>query len=118
MATPTDPREARLPKWAQAELASLRRRIADLKDDFEEYADAALDRDRHVVVTGAYGEHPKPVAEAGEAVRFYLDGFDGYRWIDVTVPSDGAREVEVMASAGLRIAPHVTNRLTLTLTRD
>lgn len=117
MSSRPDPREAKLPKWAQAELASLRRTIRDLREDFEEYADQTLDPDRHVVVVNPFDEHPKPVAEEGQAVRFYLDAYDGYRYIDVSVPR-GAKEVEVLASSGLRIVPHVTNRLTLSLTRD
>lgn len=112
-----DPREARLPKWAQAELDRLRREVTRIREDFEEYADATLDPNVHDVVTGAYNEHPKPVASAGEDVRFYLSGCGGHRWIDVRV-NPGEPTLRVMASSGLRIEPHVTNHLTLSLTRD
>lgn len=112
--TPKDPREAKLPKWAQAELDRLRNSLQRLRDDFEEYADDTMPEDVSAVVN-PYDEHPRPAARERETVRFLLDGLDGYRWIDVKVTG---REVEVMGSTGLRIVPHVTNRLALSLTRD
>lgn len=114
MSAPADPREARLPKWAQAELARLRNDLRRVREDFEEYADGAMPEDVTAVVN-PYDEHPRPAARDRETVRFLLDGLDGYRWIDVRV--DG-RSVDVMGSTGLRITPHVTNRLHLSLTRD
>ena len=110
----SDPREAKLPKWAQAELASLRDKLADLKDDFEEYADKAMPSDVSAVVN-PYDTHPRPAAREGETVRFLLDGLGGFRYIDVRVTD---RDLDVMGSTGLRIAPAVTNHLTLSLTTD
>lgn len=112
--TPADPREARLPKWAQGELAALRDRLRRVREDFEEYADQAMPEDV-VAVTNPFDEHPRLAARPGERVRFLLDGLDGYRYVDVDVRG---RELAVFASDGLRIAPHVTNHLTLSLTRD
>lgn len=112
--TPADPREARLPKWAQGELASLRDRLRRVKEDFEEFADTAT-TDDVVAVANPNAAHPRPAARQGETVRFLLDGVDGFRWIDVTVHD---REIEVLAATGLVITPHVTNRLTLSLNRD
>lgn len=114
MALATDPREARLPKWAQGELASLRRALQELREDFEEYADGAMPEDV-VAVVNPYDEHPRPAAREGEKIRFLLDGLGGFRWVDVTASE---REIEVLASAGLQIVPVVTNRLVLSLTRD
>jgi hypothetical protein len=111
----TDPREARLPKWAQGELADLRRTIRDLREDFEEYADKALDEDRHVVVAKPYDTHPIPVGFERDVVRFYLDGFGGFRWLDVSV-RDGV--LDLTGATGLRLTPHASNHLTASLDRD
>ena len=112
--TPTDPREARLPKWAQGVLADLRRDLTRVREDFEEFADTAMPEDASAVVN-PYDRHPRLAAREGERVRFLLDGLDGYRYVDVYVLDGG---LDVMGSTGLRIVPHVTNHLHLSLTRD
>lgn len=83
---PTDPREAKLPKWVQAELERLRKANDDLAADFEEFADEATPDDADAVAN-PFDKHPRLAARRGETVRFKMragehvdavvDAFDG-----------------------------------------
>jgi hypothetical protein len=104
--TAQDPREAKLPKWTQELLASLRRELADVRADFEEYADKEMPDDA-VAVANPYDEHPRLAARKGETVRFTLGP---WTHVDIEVQDD---ELEVSGSAGVSIQPHMSNHLTL-----
>lgn len=106
----TDPREAKLPKWAQAELRSLRHRLDEARDAI---AEVEMDREI-VVVTEPYGLAPKPVAKENEAVRFFLEGYDSWKWLDVSV-RDG--RAHLMGSSGLTLRPNASNTLDVEVSR-
>ena len=109
-AAEVDPREERLPKYAQRRLDALRRRVRDLEISLEERKPGPEIR----VVTQPYADYPKPVGGERASVRFYLDAFDGHRWIDARLEGDA---LEITGWSGLQIVPHVSNRLTLRSTR-
>lgn len=104
----SDPREAKLPKWVQAELAALRRKLDDLAADFEEYADKEMPDDA-VAVANPYDEHPRLAARKGEQVQFKLGG---YRHVIAEVdPYDGS--LVLQASQSVRIEPLASNHVRL-----
>lgn len=107
----TDPREAKLPKWVQAEFARLRRALDDVRADFEEYADKEMPEDA-VAVANPYDEHPRLAARKGEEVRFTLGA---YRHVDVKL-DEFDRSLVVRGSAGVRIEPLASNHFRLTVT--
>jgi hypothetical protein len=97
-----DPREARLPKWAQAELSSLRRKL-----EVEEKRNAELrgqvgETNIHVQ---NYGSDDQPIPK-GAAVKFQTDD---KRWDShITVRVEG-RSLWLHGGRGLVIHPHVSN---------
>ncbi|WP_036959207.1 DUF7239 family protein [Promicromonospora kroppenstedtii] len=103
-----DPREAKLPKWVQAELERLRSKLDDLAADFEEYADKEMPDDA-VAVANPYDEHPRLAARKGEQVQFKLGG---YRHVIAEVdPYDGS--LVLQASQSVRIEPLASNHVRL-----
>jgi hypothetical protein len=104
----TDPREAKLPKWTQELLASLRRELDDVRADFEEYADKEMPADA-VAVANPYDEHPRLAARKGEVVEFRL-GRGRTVTADVD-PYDGA--LLLHGSAGVLIDPTTSNDVRL-----
>lgn len=107
----TDPREAKLPKWTQELIAGLRRELAEVREDFEEYADKEMPDDA-VAVANPYDEHPRLAARPGEAVRFKLGA---WHHVDIEV-RDG--ELDVLGSSAVALRPHVSNHVTISIPRD
>jgi hypothetical protein len=105
----TDPREAKLPKWTQELLASLRRELADVRADFEEYADKEMPDDA-VAVANPYDEFPRLAARRGEQVRFSL-GMGRYVLAEVD-SHEGA--LTLQCSTRVLIEPRASNHLRLT----
>lgn len=108
-----DPREAKLPKWTQELLATLRRDLDNLTADFEEYADKEMPDDA-IAVANPYDEHPRLAARKGEEVRFTLPRGE---YIEISIDTyDGA--LVVRASRPVDIRPTASNHLTLSVPRD
>jgi hypothetical protein len=107
--TAQDPREAKLPKWTQELLANLRCELADVRADFEEYADKEMPDDA-VAVANPYDEHPRLAARKGEQVRFSL-GMGRYVTAEVS-SQEGA--LVLQGSSRVLIEPLASNHLRLT----
>jgi hypothetical protein len=96
-----DPREARLPKWAQEELRSLRSQLGTSKRLNEELRGDVGETDVHVQ---NYSSHDQPLPK-GARVQFRLgQRFDQY----VSVHSEGGH-LWLHGGRFLTIHPHVSN---------
>jgi hypothetical protein len=106
-----DPREAKLPKWAQAAFADLRDELRRVREDFDEFADDATPANADAVAN-PYDEHPRLAARKGETVRFNLRRGA----IDLKIDHYDS-SLEVLASQGrpLAVLPKTSNHLVLTL---
>lgn len=95
-----DPREAKLPKWAQDELRYLRMDVEELQELVEElkgtrpnpvaFRDRLLDRDRLV-----------PVAWGSDRVRFLLEGHTEARRRSIDIYRDQRGGLSIRTSDGL-----------------
>jgi hypothetical protein len=99
-----DPREERLPKWAQDALAHARRTAADALREREE-ARLATNPDETDTLVDPYGKPPIGLPK-GERVRFLTGGSDR-DWIDVRVDRDGY--LKVMGETRLVIYAQASN---------
>lgn len=115
----SDPREARLPKWAQAEMARLRA-AADSADarvqaanDRAEFARLATDPEGSNTVFAEYGS-PEVGLGNGVRVQFRMAGFDRdwRKYLDVRVQGD---EIELHAGGGMSIRHNSSNLAYLTV---
>lgn len=96
-----DPREARLPKWAQEELRALRRKLEVAEQEAEQLRGNVGETNVHVQ---NYTSHDQPLPK-GARVRFRVgERFDQY----VTVSIEGER-VWLHGGRFLTIHPHVSN---------
>lgn len=102
MSADIDVREARLPKWARQELDRLRRKLRDQ----ERRLTPDPTNGKAVVFTDHY-DNPRPVAELGEWVRFYLDDEKDRNYIDVRVNTHG--EMQLMGSDSLMVRCQASN---------
>ncbi|MGZ0151888.1 DUF7239 family protein [Kribbella sp. WER1] len=100
----TDDREARLPKWARQELATLRR----INREVTEHLAAATISPGTRIVTEPYSSYgPKPVGGYNDNVRFYTAKLDGRDWFDVRLNDDNS--ITLMGSEGLYVKPQSGN---------
>lgn len=102
----TDPREDKLPKWAQVELRMLRMRLQEAEDRERMNAGEISDP---VVFIRPYSDIPHPVARAHEPVLFRI----GDSRITIKVSTRERKPVlEVTAYNGrLKITPQASNAL-------
>ena len=103
-----DPREARLPVWAQGLIGRLRREVEDERRRADEARGSGGPEDTDTVID-PYDDVPIRLPK-GERVRF-LVGRDHYEWIDCQVLHHATlgRVVQVMAGTSLVVHPSVTN---------
>lgn len=110
-----DPREDRLPKWAQDQLLRLRAKVDELTDRISQMTNVETPT-RVVVGPGDLrGEMPLLFAPTRERVRFNIgpESSPGEVWMDVRLlPTLGRTElwsIEIMASGPISFHPRVTN---------
>lgn len=96
-------RRARLPQWAQQEIANLERQVQELTAAAKSLAENTA-ADGYIT---RYNRVPTPILPVKERIRFPFDGIDGRLWIDVH--RQGERELQLMGARPLHIAPQVTN---------
>lgn len=100
---PVDPREAKLPQWAQRQIEQLRMRLDEAREKL-----AGIPRADAVAFTDPFSDYQLPVAKMRDTVRFYVSPSRG--WIDVRMREDGnGRYLEVMTSNRTNITPHASN---------
>lgn len=119
-----DPREEKLPQWAQATLRNLRQLAAEQNRELEEQARAGVDG-RGQIVLDMYSEYMRvmPTPSGGEVVRFYLDPVEGdarelpwsQRHVDAAIRKDPGGEpyLALMTSEGAAVRPKATNMVQL-----
>lgn len=106
-----DPREAKLPKWAQAAFSDLRDELRRVKADFAEFADDATPDDADALAN-PYDKHPRLAARRGEVVQFKLRRGA----IDVSVDRfDGTLELLAAEGQPLALEPKTSNRIVVSL---
>lgn len=106
-------KEARLPKWAQAELSDLRRRLdraEDERDDLREGVVGPEDTDTHA---DPYGSTPINLPKGG-LVSFRI-GYGPEDEIHAHVTDDG---LEVRGLRALSITPSASNVVVIGVRRD
>jgi hypothetical protein len=103
-----DPREPRLPKWAQAELATLRRELDVERQRNEELRGAIPETDTFV---RDYGREDRPLPK-GSRVAFHLKPDTGHIRRSVIVHVEGDR-LEVQGDYGLVVYPRASNSVRL-----
>lgn len=102
-----DPREERLPKWAQPELRSLRRKLEVAEQEAEALRGNVGETDVHVQ---NYTSHDQPLPK-GAQIKFRLgDRYDEY----VTVRIEGDR-LSLNGGRFLTIHPHVSNAFSVSV---
>lgn len=108
-----DPREAGLPKWAQAKLAEARRRV-EMAERVARDARLATRPEESDAVLDQYGDVPVGLGKAPE-VTFRLAGKE-----TVTVRQRRGEPgvLEVSGSSSLAIRPQVSNVVTVAVGRD
>jgi len=98
----TDPREARLPRWAQRELQSLRIKLQSTS--------TALAK-AHGLVPGAVAVRDPhhdavPVAWPTDTIRFFMAGSE-YPYVDVRLYERGV--LDVRSSEAIAVIPQASN---------
>ncbi|MEU9560328.1 DUF7239 family protein [Streptomyces fumanus] len=106
-----DPREARLPKWAQEELSRLRRSLVQAEARNAELRGKVGKTNTHVQ---NFGQDDQPLPN-GSTVRFQLrsDHWDQY----VSARVERGR-LSLLGGRSLLVLPHVSNALYLSLRDD
>lgn len=101
--------ETRLPKWAQAEFANLRRKLEEANDTIAEMRGALGES---AVTADPYGRKI-PIA-SNHKVRFRVGPADR-QYVDVRIvrDADGIEGAEIMCGSGMLIEPNVTNVITV-----
>lgn len=115
--TATDPRLARLPKWARDRLETLERELRIARRERDE---ARLDTAPAAssAVLDPYAEIPVGLGNA--RVRFKVGDENREEWIDAVVKVDvvsGRRYLELLGGTSLRLSPQVTNVLHVEVSR-
>lgn len=102
----SDPREDRLPKWAQETLRRYREDIDDLRRALDEAK--GVDPRHPVAVRDPYGEAVPVAWDRYDSVRFFLRNTGNQsQWIDVRRARTG--EIEVVASSAIHIRMQASN---------
>jgi hypothetical protein len=106
-------KEARLPKWAQAELASLRHRLADAEEERDELREGIVgpaDTDTHA---DPYGPSPINLPKGG-LISFRI-GHGEEDIVRARVVDEG---LEVMGLTGVAVIPRASNHVVIGVRRD
>lgn len=106
-------KESRLPKWAQAELADLRRRLdraEDERDDLRESVFGPSDTDTHA---DPYGSVPINLPKGG-LIQFRI----GYGEEDVVRVRTCAEGLNINGSVGIVVIPKASNDVVIGVRRD
>lgn len=111
-----DPREARLPKWAQDELRTLRRELGSARRKVEELKGNVPDTDTYLLDYGSLDDFPLP---KGARVAFHLTP-PGYerkvrQAVQCYIASDGA--LHIQGDSSLIIYPRASNSFNIELER-
>lgn len=105
-----DPREERLPQWAQRELDRLRRNLASAQEEVRQLKERGVTPGR--VAIDLYDDESAPIELGNQGVTFRLGERNPARpdrnLIRVTVADDGSG-IEVYGTDDLVVAPRVTN---------
>lgn len=110
-----DPREARLPKWAQEELRTLRRELGASQRKVEELKGNVPDTDTYLLDYGSLNDFPLP---RGARVAFHITPPGHERSVRQAVQvyvSDGA--VHVQGDTSLVMYPRASNSFNIELER-
>jgi hypothetical protein len=110
-----DPREARLPKWAQEELRNLRRELGSTQRKLEEARGNVPDTDTYLLDYGSLNDFPLP---KGARVAFHMTPPGHTRKVRQAVQvyvSDGA--LHVQGDTSLIIYPRASNTFNIELER-
>lgn len=96
----------KLPKWAQEELVSLRRQVADDRHYWKNKAlEAASVATSNTQLVTHYGEEPRALPN-NTAVRFVLGDASEREWVEVVI-RDG--KLHVMGGDCLQVLPVASN---------
>lgn len=107
---PRDPRENKLPKWAQQHIETLRMRLEETRDKL-----AGIPKADAVGFTDPYSDIPLPVAKLRDTVRFHVDAQQRV-FIDVRLREDDhGRWLEVMTSDRILVTPNASNVIEIRL---
>lgn len=104
-----DPREERLPKWAQADMRALRRMVEHAERVAEEARLATKPDETHVVINPYQDTIGLPERES---VRFFIEA--PHRWIDVQWRGE---YVEIMGSSALTLTGQASNVMRASVAR-
>lgn len=111
----TDPREARLPKWAQEELRSLRRELDSTQRKLKEAHGDIPDTDTYLLDYGSLTDWPLP---RGARVAFHLTPPGLGRKVRQAIQayvSDGA--LHIQGDTSLVVYPRASNSFNIELER-
>ena len=114
-----DPREARLPRWAQEHLALARRQASDARQALANAMDPTPTRvasDPHASMLGTFGRVPLYVPD-DRPVRFSLeqrDAVEARQYVDVRL-DERPGDLRISGSSAVLLEPHVSNSLTIRL---
>jgi hypothetical protein len=111
----SDPREARLPKWAQEELRSLRKKLGTTQRKLEESHGNIPDTDTYLLDYGSLTDWPLP---RGARVAFHLTPQGHERKVRQAIQvyaSDGA--LRIQGDTSLVVFPRASNSFNIELER-
>lgn len=115
-----DPREAKLPAWAQQQLTNLRRVAQTLRVDLDRALDASGPEDSDVVINPygniRLGTGPQGLGERPD-VRMFLKGVDkGRAYLDARVEDERRQWIRVTGSDRLIILSESSNVVRISTT--
>lgn len=107
--TEVDPREDKLPQWAQRQLRLLRMDLGDAENKIAERDGQFTDP---VIFANPYADPPRPIGDKSDMIEYHVERPDGHKAeLTVRVKSDlaGAEYLEVMAHGTLVLRPQAGN---------
>jgi hypothetical protein len=106
-----DPREARLPKWAQDRMVVLRMRVAEAHEQLTKGSEGSR------VFADPYGDHPRPLGRRGHVQYRVGDPSDDLDYIAVKLEDDerGVPVVQVYGSRSVDVQPSSSNTFSVRL---
>lgn len=106
-------KEARLPKWAQAELASLRRRLDLAEDERDDLREGLFGPDDTDTKADPYGSVPVNLPK-GVTVEFRI-GYGQEDLVRARVTDEG---LNINGNVGIVVLPKATNDVVIGVRRD
>jgi hypothetical protein len=104
----SDEREAKLPRWAQRELDTLRMRLAESDARYERAVATLAGPNTAASIQPNYEAPRLPVARFDENIYFATDSDSG-PYDQLTVRFDRQGELQIMGGRSLLVMPKVTN---------